>query len=408
MMGRRPHIIVMGGSLGGLTAALTLRDSGCDVEVYERSHSPLIGLGAGIVLNPATIRYFVEKAILDIGEISVAARWVRYLDRDGKIADEKPCAYRFSSYNALYRGVLSCFDADHYHLGEAVVGFEQHDSGVHVRLSSSHSERCDLLVCADGIRSTGRRLFLPSVALEYAGYVAWRGTVGEHDVHPQTFAALQEAITYHIMPNGHVLTYPIPVVDHATGSTRPFLNWLWYWNVPKGPELDDLATDKDGVLREVSLNPGTVREQHIAKLRQEASSILPPSLVEVIHNTAQPFIQIIFDCEVHQMAFGRVCLIGDAAFVARPHAAAGTAKAAEDAWKLADAIKAADGDVSTALRTWEIGQVRISRRVLARRLEAGRKLQFEGTWQVGDPLPFGLYEIGDSSMPDILAHSELH
>ena len=106
------------------------------------------------------------------------------------------------------------------------------------------------------------------------------------------------------------------------------------------------------------------------------------------------------------MAFGHVCLVGDAAFVARPHAAAGTAKAAEDAWKLAEAIKAADGDVSTALRTWEIRQIRLGRGVLARTREAGRKLQFEGTWQVGDPLPFGLYEIGDSSIPDIPAHSE--
>jgi 2,6-dihydroxypyridine 3-monooxygenase len=219
-------------------------------------------------------------------------------------------------------------------------------------------------------------------------------------VNPQIFAALQDAITYHIMLDGHFLVYPIPLVDRETGTIRSFLNWLWYRNVPKGPELDDLATDREGVLREVSLNPGTVREQHIAKLRRDASSILPTSLVEVIDSTTQPFIQIIFDCEVPQMIFGRVCLMGDAAFVARPHAAAGTAKAAEDGWQLAQAIKANDGDVVAALRTWEIGQIRLGRGVLARTREAGRKIQFEGTWQVGDPLPFGLYEIGDSSMPD--------
>lgn len=406
MTGRRPHIIVMGGSLGGLTAALALRDAGCDVDVYERTSSPLMGLGAGIVLNPATVRYFLQKAIFDIGEISVAARWLRYMNRDGEIADEKPCTYRFSSYNALYRGLLNCFDADKYHLGEAIIGFDQDGNGVQVSLASGRNESCNLLVCADGIRSMGRRHLLPDVALEYAGYVAWRGTVGEDDVHPQTFAVLREAITYHIMPDGHLLVYPIPVVDRATSATRPFLNWLWYRNIPKGPELDDLATDKDGVLREVSLNPGTVREQHIAKLRRDASSILPTSLVEVIHSTAQPFIQIIFDCEVPQMVFGRVCLMGDAAFVSRPHAAAGTAKAAEDGWQLAQAIKATDGDMSAALRAWETRQLRLGRGVLARTREAGRKIQFEGTWQVGDPLPFGLYEIGDSSMPDSPAHSE--
>ncbi|HEX6482568.1 MAG TPA: FAD binding domain-containing protein [Ktedonobacteraceae bacterium] len=400
MKGSKLYIIVMGGSLGGLTAALALRDAGCGVDVYERSPSPLMGLGAGIVLNPATVRYFLEKAILDIGEISVAARWLRYMNRDGEIADEKPCTYRFSSYNALYWGLLNCFDADKYHLGEAIIGFGQDDEGVQVSLASGRNDSCDLLVCADGIRSTGRRLLLPDVALEYAGYIAWRGTVGEDDMNPQTFALLREAITYHIMPDGHLLVYPIPVVDRATGATRSFLNWLWYRNVPKGPQLDDLATDKEGVLREVSLNPGTVREQHIAKLRQDASSILPASLVEIIHSTAQPFIQIIFDCEVPQMVFGRVCLVGDAAFVARPHAAAGTARAAEDGWQLAQAIKVADDDLDTALRTWEANQLRLGRGVLARTREAGRKIQFEGTWQIGDPLPFGLYEIGDSSMPD--------
>jgi len=55
----------MGGSLAGLTAALTLRDAGCDVEVYERSNSPLAGQGAGIVLNPTTVRYFTKNGVLD-------------------------------------------------------------------------------------------------------------------------------------------------------------------------------------------------------------------------------------------------------------------------------------------------------------------------------------------------------
>ncbi|HEY6411674.1 MAG TPA: FAD binding domain-containing protein [Ktedonobacteraceae bacterium] len=406
MTGVRPHVLVMGGSLAGLTAALTLRDAGCDVEVYERSNSPLAGQGAGIVLNPATVRYFTKNGVLDISEISVAAHWVRYMDRDGGIADEKPCTYRFSSYNALYRGLLDCFNTEHYYIGEAIVGFDQDDGGVDVRFASGRIVRCDLLVCADGIRSTGRGLLLPDVSLEYVGYIAWRGTVSEAELRPDTFATLRKAITYHIMSNGHVLTYPIPIADQSPGSTQPLVNWLWYRNISKGPELEDLTTDRDGVVREVSLYPGTVQGRHVEKLRKDASSILPPPLVEVVIRTAQPFIQIIFDCEVHSMAFGRVCLIGDAAFVARPHAAAGTAKAAEDAWKLGEAIKEADGDVLTALRRWEPDQLRLGGGVLARTREAGRRLQFEGSWQVGDPLPFGLYEIGDSLMPEATANPE--
>ena len=155
MVGERPYVLVMGGSLAGLTAALTLRDAGCDVEVYERSNSPLTGLGAGIVLNPATVRYFTRNSVLDIGEISVASHRVRYMDRDGGIADEKLYAYRFSSYNALYQGLLNCFDAAHYHLGETVIDFDQDDAGVNVHFASGRSEHCDLLVCAVAEQKVG-------------------------------------------------------------------------------------------------------------------------------------------------------------------------------------------------------------------------------------------------------------
>ncbi|HZB84659.1 MAG TPA: hypothetical protein VE288_17630, partial [Rubrobacteraceae bacterium] len=84
------RVVVMGGSLGGLTTALILRDIGYDVEVYERSEAPLEGRGAGIVLHPATVRYFIENDALDIGEISTSTRWVRYMDRYGSTAAEHP------------------------------------------------------------------------------------------------------------------------------------------------------------------------------------------------------------------------------------------------------------------------------------------------------------------------------
>jgi 2,6-dihydroxypyridine 3-monooxygenase len=394
-----PRVVVMGGSLGGLTAALVLRDAGCDVEVYERSSVPLEGRGAGIVLNPATVRYFTENDALDINDASVSTRWVRYMDRDGSIAAEHPFSYRFTSYNALYQGLLGCFDEDRYHLGEKVVGFDQDADGVTVRLASGRSERCHMLVCADGIHSTGRRLLLPDVAAEYAGYVGWRGTVGEADLTSGTFAELHEAITYYVMSNSHTLFYPIPGADGSLKPGRRFTNWLWYRNVVEGPEFDDLMTDKEGALHEVSLGPGAVQKRHSKELRDTARSALPPPLAEVLLKTAEPFVQAVFDIEVPSMAFGRVCLIGDAAFTLRPHAAAGTAKATEDAWRLGEAVQETGGDAVAALERWEPGQLELGRRVSARTRDAGQRSQFEGTWRVGDPLPFGLYEVGDSSMP---------
>lgn len=399
-MSPAPRVVVVGGSLGGLNAALWLRDAGgCDVEVYERSSVPLEGRGAGIVLNPATVRYFTTEAGPDLDEISITAGRVRYVDRNGNIASERHASYRFSSYNALYRGLMDCFEDDRYHLGEEFVGFEEDTDGVIARFASGRSEGCDLLVCADGIRSTARRLLFPEVSPEYAGYVAWRGTIGEAGLTPQTFEALRDAITYHVMEGGHTLTYPIPMVGRSPSPGRRFSNWLWYRNVPEGPQLDDLMTDKDGVRREASLGPGAVSERHVNELRESAADVLPPQLVELVLGTAEPYVQVIFDIEVPRMASGRVALVGDAAFAARPHAAAGSAKAAEDAFKLGEAVGKTGGDVVAALKEWEPGQLELGRRVLARTREAGRRVQFEGTWNVGDPLPFGLYETGDSEMP---------
>lgn len=118
----------------------------------------------------------------------------------------------------------------------------------------------------------------------------------------------------------------------------------------------------------------------------------------MIVQTEQPFLQVIVEVAVSRMAFGRVCLIGDAAFALRPHVAAGTAKAAEDGWKLAKAVSGHTGDVVAALRHWEQSQLALGRQAVARARDAGERLQ-GGDWQAGDPLPFGLYESGDSSMP---------
>jgi 2,6-dihydroxypyridine 3-monooxygenase len=94
------------------------------------------------------------------------------------------------------------------------------------------------------------------------------------------------------------------------------------------------------------------------------------------------------------MAFKRICLIGDAAFAVRPHAAAGTAKAAADAWELARAL-GEQPDIKSALQTWERGQLELGRKLLERTRRIGRRSQVDCNWSPGDPeLIFGLYEPG--------------
>jgi 2,6-dihydroxypyridine 3-monooxygenase len=88
-------------------------------------------------------------------------------------------------------------------------------------------------------------------------------------------------------------------------------------------------------------------------------------------------------------------VLGDAAFAVRPHAAAGTAKAADDAWALADALDDHGGDVTAALAAWEEERLAVGRRLLERCRDIGRRSQVDNTWDPADPtLIFGLHGPG--------------
>lgn len=386
---------MVGGSLGGLTAALVLRDAGCEVEVYERSRHPLSGRGVGIVAHPATIRYALERGA---GDPSSGVSFMRYLDRAGEIAHEEETRFRFTSYYSLYRDLLDLFGGERYHHGRELVGLSQDEDGVTVELAGGEEARCDLLVCADGIQSTARRLLLPELERRYAGYVGWRGAVEEADLGANVRAALADALIYYVIAHSHILTYPIPSADESAGPGPRTINWVWYRNVGAGAELDALMVDVEGRRQEISLPPGKVRPDVIDELRRAADRDLAPQLAELVHATVEPFLQVVFDIEVPRMAFGRVCLIGDAASALRPHIAAGTAKAAEAAWMLADAVAACDHDVVAALDAWEPEVLELEHHAVARTREAGISVQFDNTWSLGDPIPFGLRETGDSEI----------
>src|ERR1700691_4530567 len=370
-----PSVVVVGGSLGGLTAALVLRDAGCDVRVFERSSSALQARGAGIAALDVTLRYLTERGGLRPEDVCSSTGWIRFLRGDGSTEHEQQHRYLFSSWNTIYRSLLPLFDADRYLLGREVVAFDRYDHGVSVTLADGSHARADLLVCADGVGSAARGRLVPGVAPEYAGYVAWGGTLPERDGSPATPRALDHALTYQVRDVSHILVSPIPALDGSLLPGDRLINVVWYVNVAAGPGLDQLMTGRDGIRRAGSLPPGAAPE--------------------VVPGMAEPFVQAIYDLGVPRMAFGRTCLIGDAAFAVRPHAAAGTAKAADDAWALAEELTASGGDVPAALAAWERRQLSVGRALLARTRDIGNSSQFSGTFRPGDPkLIFGLHGPG--------------
>ena len=391
-----PRVVVTGGSVGGLTTALVLRDAGCDVTVFERSSAALQARGAGIAALETTLRYLTERGGRRVADVCSSTGWIRFLRADGSVQHEQRHRYLFSSWNTIYRSLLELFDPGPLPSrprGHRVQPGRGHGPGDAGRRRAAEA---GLLVCADGVSSLARARLLPEVRPSYSGYVAWRGTVPERTLPAATRELFGDAITYQVLKDSHILVYPIPGPDGALTPGERLVNFVWYVNVAEGEELDALMTGRDGVRRAVSLPPGAARDEAVTGLRHAAESELAPPIAAVVSDVAEPFVQAVYDIGVPRMAFGRVCLLGDAAFAVRPHAAAGTAKAAADGWALAAELTAAGGDAPAALARWERGQLALGRSLLARCREIGDSSQVHGTFRPGDRrLIFGLYGPGD-------------
>ena len=109
----------------------------------------------------------------------------------------------------------------------------------------------------------------------------------------------------------------------------------------------------------------SIRREVIAAMHADAERLLAPSFVEAIKRSPEPFFQPIYDLESTHIAFGRVALVGDAAFVARPHVGLGVTKAAGDAVALVDAIIAQPDDLDTALAQFQAQRVAFGSSIVA-------------------------------------------
>jgi 2,6-dihydroxypyridine 3-monooxygenase len=388
-------VLIAGGSIGGLTAGVLLRDIGCEVDIYERASTALEDRGAGIVVLPITEKYFTDRPTANKRVSLELTNWT-YLDREGTVVSADPDRFRFSGWSTIYRALLDDFGRDRYHFGHEVVGLSQLGDSVSARFADGSTAEGDLLVFADGFSSTGRSILLPDVEPQYAGYVAWRGVTPEIDLSVRARADLEDAMVYQVLADGHILAYAIPDERGRIDQPHRIINFVWYRNYPLGGPFEDLMLGKDGERRSGTMPPGLIRDEHMSEMRAVAEQELTPTLLEVVNGCERPFIQAVFDLESPRMAFERVCLIGDAATTLRPHVAAGQAKACADAWSLRDALASHNGDVPLALASWEPTQLALAHSALSRTRAMGAASQFEGTMRPGDPSwKFGLWEPGN-------------
>jgi 2-polyprenyl-6-methoxyphenol hydroxylase-like FAD-dependent oxidoreductase len=369
---RGKRAIVIGGSMSGLFAGLQLRARGFAVDIYERAEGELSGRGAGIVAQP-NVPQAMRALGIDTADLGVAMTTRKILDAEGRTVVELDCPQTLTAWERLYRILRDAFPAQHYHRGVGLKGFEQSDAAVIAHLGDGCSVEADLLVGADGIRSTVRQQLLPDLNPLYAGYVAWRALIPERAVPPAIHGELFESMTFCLPSGEQFLSYPVAGPDNDLRPGHRRLNVIWYRPADEGTELQRLLTDESGVTHSLSIPPPLIRKQHVVAMRAAAERLVAPQCRAIARLMDEPVLQPIYDLETPRMAFGRVAIIGDAAFVARPHVGAGVSKACDDAPALADAL--AGHDVEPALYSFEAQRLPVGRRIIERARHLGAYLQ---------------------------------
>jgi 2-polyprenyl-6-methoxyphenol hydroxylase-like FAD-dependent oxidoreductase len=349
-----PHAVIVGGSIGGLFCALLLRRAGWTVEILERSGRGLSGRGAGIVTHPELFAILRRAGIDDEPQslgVEVVGR--RVFDSAGAIVGERPLPQILTGWGRLYDLLHDRLPAGLLSLGCEVTRIEERTGGVAVHLADGSSRECDLAVGADGLFSTVRSQFLPAVRPHYAGYVAWRGLAEEAALSPEAREALMGHFCFSLPPGEQMLGYPVSGSGEDVRPGRRRFNFVWYRPADEA-ELGSLLTGTDGVRHPLSIPPTQVRPEIVAGMRTAAAEKLAPAFAEAVARTEAPFLQAILDVETSTMSPGRrVAILGDAAFVARPHVGMGVTKAAADAAALADCLVEAAGDVPAALADFD-------------------------------------------------------
>lgn len=353
----RPHILITGAGIGGLTAALALIRRGLRVTVLEQARE-LAELGAGVQisangahalfslgLESALQQVWCEPAGKEIRLWSTGETW-KLFDL-GAVSRQRYGAPYFMIHRGdlhrILREAVTAAAPDAISLNARVTGFTQDANGVTVTCETGATHRADALIGADGVHSRIRNVLFGEMPARFTGLLAWRGLIPIERL-PERLR--RPVGTNWVGPGGHVVHYPL-----RGGALMNFVG----------------TAERDDWRVESWTERGTTEEA----LRDF------PAWNEDVHtlirNIEAPFKWALLGREpLAQWTAGRVTLLGDAAHPTLPMMAQGANMAIEDGVVLARCLDA-HGDVERALQAYESARRdRTSRLVRAANDNAGR------------------------------------
>lgn len=363
-----------------------LARAGHEVTVLEKAAGTMDGRGAGIVTHSALIAGFRRCGMAADVPLGVEVTERITLDSQGAVLGTLAMPQLLTSWSRLYqilRALLPDAPPVQYRQGVTVREVRQLDSQVRV-LTSAGDFEADLLVAADGIRSAVRQQLWPAIQPEYAGYVAWRGLCVETSLSRECLDTVFGRFGFCLPPGEQLVGYPVAGPGNRTEPGQRAWNFVWY-RPAAGQRLAELMTDAEGVHHRQGIPPNKVSAREIERMRDDARRLVAPVLAEIIEKATQPFLQPIHDLMSDRIAQARVVLLGDAAFVARPHVGMGVTKAMQDAAALVDALSS-HGATPEALQAYAQTRLAAGRDAVQRGRRLGAYMQACGL-QGSEPQP---------------------
>lgn len=345
--------IIVGGSMGGLFAANMLERAGWEALVIERTAEALSSRGAGVTTH-AELFAGLEAAGIAREDVETVGVDHRILFGAGGTKEQTLyLPQHLVAWGELHGRLESAYGTNRVMRGACVSEFDEGEHSISVRLTDGQTLTGDVLIGADGFRSTVRKQFLPDEAPGYAGYVAWRGLVREEDLPSDVAADLMDCFSFGFPPGEQIVGYPVGLTRGVSNAAGRQFNYVWYRPVEDQKSLEAILTDTNGKVHRDGIPPALLLPTTLAEMRAEAARVLPRPFAIAVQATRQPLLQPIYDYSASCMARGRVALVGDAAAVARPHCGMGVTKAGSDAAALSTALSMFPDDVPLALQRYD-------------------------------------------------------
>lgn len=370
--------VVVGGSMGGMLAGNMLVRQGWTVDVLERSASGLEARGAGIVPQRSLLEALARAGVEVRPDIGIRVLKRAAYDKQGRAFATHAYDQYTTSWGLLYNLLRDAFPRQHFHTGRNVVKVLQDQNSVAAMTEDGTRFEADLLIGADGMRSTVRRELFPETQPRYVGYIAWRGMLEERHVTPDFVEKCFSSFNFCFPAGEELIGYPVAGADSSVEVGQRRFNIMWYRPVTPGKDLQAMLVGSDGVFYENGVPPLLVRPELVAAMKADAERAFPPMFANLIAQMEGMFFQAIYDLESEQIGTGKAAVIGDAAFVARPHCGAGVSKAAADAVSLADAL-ARSSSVEEAIQAFSAERVPEGKAAVAWAARLGSYLQMDKT-----------------------------